>query len=101
MIESFVEGRVRLRSPLLGDTSVADFMRSELLSIEGVNRVTVNPKTSGLLLEYSPSALPISLLMRAVPLFQQVEGLESVPPCDRVGFLKELMGSLKSLLSEK
>ena len=45
MIESFIEGRLRLRSSLLGDKELVAFLSERLLAIDGVTKAEVNPRT--------------------------------------------------------
>ena len=72
MIESFVPGRVRLRSRLLRDPETAGALRRSLLDIRGVRSVSLNERTGGLLLEYDAERLPLSLLSGALPLFERL-----------------------------
>ena len=65
MIESFIEGRVRLRSPLLHDEELARRLSEGLLAIGGVRRAQVNRRTQGLLLEYDKDRLPLERLAPA------------------------------------
>ena len=66
MIESFIEGRVRLRSPLLHDEELARRLSEGLLAIGGVRRAQVNRRTQGLLLEYDKDRLPLERLAPAL-----------------------------------
>ncbi|MDR3231019.1 MAG: hypothetical protein LBT65_06245 [Synergistaceae bacterium] len=94
MIESFIEGRVRLRSPLLADAALAEYLTSRLREIGGVRKVEANPRTNGLLLEYDRTRLPLPVLMRAAPLFSRMEDLEKLPPDKRLSALTGLMNAL-------
>lgn len=99
MIESFTEGRARLRSSLLGDAAFAERLSSGLLEIGGVRKAEVNPRTGGLLLEYDKTRLPLSLLSRAAPLFLEMGALEKLPPGERLSALEALLKKIASALS--
>jgi hypothetical protein len=101
VIESFVEGRVRLRSPLLADAAFAERLTSKLLEIDGVQKVAVNPRTRGLLLEYDRTRLPLPLLTRAASLFSRMNDLENLPAEKRLPALERLMESLAETLKGK
>ena len=75
MIESFIEGRVRLRSPILKDPAARERLREELLKIDGVLKAEVNPRTCGLLLEYDKERLPLSLLRRVAPSLNRLNAM--------------------------
>ena len=101
MLESFIEGRVRLRSPLIFDPAFAERLSSGLLRIGGVQKAEVNPRTGGILLEYDRIRLPLSLLRRAVPLFSQMDALEKLPCGERVPALEALMEKIAAILNEE
>jgi hypothetical protein len=98
VIESFVEGRVRLRSPILEDEAFAGYLESELREIPGVLKAEANARTSGLLLEYDRAAIPLAALMRAAPVLTRICGLESVPPESRAASAGEILRDLKEVL---
>jgi hypothetical protein len=98
MIESFVEGRARLRSPLFAEGAFAERLKSELLKIDGVRRAETNPRTNGLLLEYDKERLPLARLMRASSLFARMDGLVNLPAEERVSALEILMEELREAL---
>ncbi|MDR2175707.1 MAG: hypothetical protein LBO82_07185, partial [Synergistaceae bacterium] len=94
MLESFIEGRVRLRSPLMFDAAFAERLSSGLLKIGGVRKAEVNPRTGGFLLEYDRARLPLSLLRRAAPLFSQMDALENLTADERLPALETLLKTL-------
>jgi hypothetical protein len=98
MIESFTEGRIRLRSPLLADSSMADTLSSELMKIDGVLKVEINPRTAGALLEYDKKRLPLPLLRKAAPLFSRMNDLERMTAEERPAALKDILDSLSKIL---
>ena len=63
MISSFVEGRIRLRAPLLKDPALARQIAEAAVAIPGMLEVTVNPIASSALLRYDPQVLPTQTLM--------------------------------------
>jgi hypothetical protein len=99
MIESFIEGRMRLRSPLLADATLASRLASELLKIDGVQKAEINPRTSGALLEYDKTRLPLSLLKQAAPLFTRMNDLKKLPAGERLAALESLLQELVKILN--
>ena len=97
MIESFVPGRVRLRSRLLKDPGTAEFLKRSLLEVRGVRSVSVNERTGGLLLEYDAVLFPLPVLMKAMPLFERLQALEGKTG-DVLQDADAVLGELKSLL---
>jgi hypothetical protein len=99
MIESFIEGRVRLRSPLLKDPAVRDRLASELLKIDGVLKAEVNPRTNGLLLEYDKKRLPLSLLKQAAPSLNRLNDLTRIPETERASALEDILKAIAGALT--
>ena len=100
MIESFVPGRVRLRSRLLRDPGTAGALRRSLLDIRGVRAASVNERTGGLLLEYDAVLFPLPVLMKAMPLFERLQALEEKTG-DVLQDVDAVLGELKSLLESE
>ena len=100
MIESFVPGRVRLRSRLLRDPGTAGALRRYLLDIRGVRAASVNERTGGLLLEYDTALFPLPVLMKAMPLFERLQALEEKTG-DVLQDVDAVLGELKSLLEDE
>ena len=98
MIESFVPGRVRLRSRLLSEPRTAELLKRALLGIQGVRSVAVNERTGGLLLEYDAERLPLSLLSGALPLFERLRELEIKPIEEALPMMEAVLNRLKTLL---
>jgi hypothetical protein len=98
MIESFVEGRVRLRSPLFADRAFAERLKSELLKIDGVYKAETNPRTNGLLLEYDKERLPLARLMQVSSLFTRLDELVKLPAEERLSSLENLVEKLREAL---
>ncbi|MDR2780522.1 MAG: hypothetical protein LBB28_05300 [Synergistaceae bacterium] len=99
MIESFTEGRVRLRSVLFSDKAMAELASSELMKIDGVLKVEINPRTNGALLEYDKKRLPLPLLRQAASLFSLMSDLERLPPAGRAAGLKDILADLSKTLN--
>jgi hypothetical protein len=99
MIESFVEGRVRLRSPLFADASIADVIASGLARVEGVRKAEVNSRTNGLLLEYDKTRLPLSMLILARDIFVRMSEAESLPPAEIRAAVTSLVAELAAVLN--
>ena len=100
MIESFVPGRVRLRSRLLRDPETAGALKRSLLDIRGVRSASVNERTGGLLLEYDVVLLPLPVLMKAMPLFDRLQALEEKTG-DVLQDVDAVLRELKSLLESE
>lgn len=56
-ITSFMDGRVRLRHPALKRAEQAGQVRELLSALPGMLRVTTNPRTGSLLIEYDPARI--------------------------------------------
>lgn len=71
MITSFINGRVRLRDPRFKDEETCAVLEELLKDHPGVTRVTANPRTGGLLIEYDPDRVSLDeakrLLTAAAP----------------------------------
>jgi hypothetical protein len=100
MIESFIEGRVRLRSPLFADRAFAERLRSGLLKIDGVYKAETNPRTNSLLLEYDKKRLSLARLMQASSLFTRLNELMELPAEKRVSALEVFMENLLHKINE-
>jgi hypothetical protein len=101
MIESFIEGRVRLRSPVLKDPAARERMTAELLKIDGVLKAEANPRTYGLLLEYDKERLPLSLLKQIAPSLCRLNSLTRMPDAERAAALEEILETIAEVLPRK
>ncbi|MDR3280005.1 MAG: hypothetical protein LBT23_05800 [Synergistaceae bacterium] len=99
MIESFIEGRIRLRSPLLADKTLAGRFMEVILTIEGVRAAEVNNRTCGLLLEYDTKRIPMQKLLKAAPILESVAELTKLDPDKRFSALEEALDRLKEVLA--
>ncbi|MBQ9526095.1 MAG: hypothetical protein IJR68_00635 [Fretibacterium sp.] len=100
MIESFIEGRLRLRSSLLGDKELVAFLSERLLAIDGVTKAEVNPRTRGLLLEYDRARFPLERVKRAAPLLERMAEVEKLPTGERGAALLSLLEEMKERLTD-
>ena len=100
MIESFIEGRLRLRSSLLGDKELAAFLSARLLAIDGVTKAEANPRTRGLLLEYDRARVPMERVKKAAPLLERLFAMEKLNASERRLCLASFLDELKGFLSE-
>lgn len=98
MIESFIEGRVRLRSPLFAEGAFVERLRLELLQIDGIDKVEANLRTHSVLLEYDTKLLPLPRLMQASSLLTRMNELTELPAEKRVPALENIMARLRSAL---
>jgi hypothetical protein len=94
MIESFIEGRVRLRSPILKDPVMRERLTAELLKIDGVLKAEVNPRTHGLLLEYDKERLPLSLLKQIAPSLNRLNELTRMSEIERAAALEDIFETI-------
>lgn len=99
MIESFIDGRIRLRTPLFAEHDLAEAFAEMLRSVNGVTHVELNARTCGMLLEYDPKRIPMSLLMKAAPLLERVNRLAGLPHDERRQEMENLLQSLRAVLS--
>jgi hypothetical protein len=99
VIESFIEGRLRLRSPLFADGVFVERLKLELLKIDGVYKAEANLRTGSLLLAYDKKLLPLPRLMQASSLFARMNELMELPAEKRVSALESFMEKLRSALS--
>jgi hypothetical protein len=78
MISSAIEGRIRFRSPQLLDGSALKELEQRLGTTSGILRVSGNPRTGSLLVEYMPSVLSQEQLVEATGLPEEAPA--DVPP---------------------
>lgn len=100
-IESFIPGRMRLRSVLFKDGQCADLISRTLMSIEAVRSASVNELSGGMLLEYDPSSLPIDRLISAAPLFERLDAIEAAPPADRPDALRGILSAIRDAIETR
>ena len=79
LVESFIPGRVRLRSSLL-KSPAAPLILAAFEDLPGVRSVELNRLTGSLLLKYDAAVLTAERLMPALPLFEQIKALEREAP---------------------
>ena len=92
IVESFVPGRIRLRSSLLRDGETAAMLHGAMSAIPGVQSADLNAATGGLLLKYDADALPLEKLSPLLPLLEQVKALDNEPPSPkRTAALRSLL----------
>ena len=92
IVESFVPGRIRLRSSLLYDGETAAMLQGAMSAIPGVRSADLNAATGGLLLKYDADALPLEKLSPLLPLLEQVKALDNEPPSPkRTAALRSLL----------
>ena len=92
IVESFVPGRIRLRSSLLHDGETAAMLQGAMSAIPGVRSADLNAATGSLLLKYDADALPLEKLSPLLPLLEQVKALDNEPPSPkRTAALRSLL----------
>lgn len=100
-IESFIPGRVRLRSPLFKDELCAHTIANALVSVRGVARADVNRLTGGMLLEYDSSEITINRIMSAAPLIERISAAESAEPADRLAMISSMLNDIKEMIERE
>ncbi len=99
IVESFIPGRIRLRSSLLRDAETGAMVRAAFAAIPAVTSAELNPTTGGLLLKYDVVALPLEKLTPLLPFLAQVGDLEKEPPTpERAAKLRALLVKALSLV---
>ena len=92
IVESFVPGRIRLRSSLLHDGETAAMLQGAMSAIPGVQSADLNAAPGSLLLKYDADALPLEKLSPLLPLLEQVKALDNEPPSPkRTAALRSLL----------
>ena len=92
IVDSFVPGRIRLRSSLLRDGETAAMLQGAMSAIPGVRSADLNAATGSLLLKYDADALPLEKLSPLLPLLEQVKELDNEPPSPkRTAALRSLL----------
>ncbi len=75
-VKSLIDGRVRVRHPALRHEKNAAPLRELLGCLPGMNRITINPRTGSLLLEYDPSLLSREDLLSLAGHWEPVDATE-------------------------
>jgi hypothetical protein len=101
IIESFIEGRVRLRSPVLQDPAMCERLTAALLKIDGVLKAEANQRTHGLLLEYDKKRLPLSLLKQIAHSLNRLNDLTRIPDTERTAAIEDILGTIAEVLTGK
>jgi hypothetical protein len=71
MIESFIDGRVRIRSAALRDPGTLAMVEGLIKAQEGILEVTGNPRTGSLLVCYDPDVIPRENLLAAAAMLRE------------------------------
>ena len=84
MITSFFPGRIRLRAPVFKESDLVEKAKSILQKSEAVKKIENNLLTGSVLIEYSPSKVPLEKLTSMQDFFarlaseaQNFDGTES------------------------
>ncbi len=77
-VTSFVEGRLRLRHPILKDSQVVEQIASLLENFPGVESLKHNVRTGSLLLEYDAEVLDQDTLLNIMKQGEQFIDLENI-----------------------
>jgi hypothetical protein len=85
MIESFIDGRVRIRSAALRDTGTLAMVEGLIKDQEGILEVTGNPLTGSLLVCYDPDVIPRENLLAAAEMLREHLGESPAPAVTEEG----------------
>lgn len=84
IVSSFFEGRVRLKAALFKNKEISSQITNILLSSNAVENITVNEVTGSMLIEYSPSKIPLLKIKKAVPYFEKIKDMYEIYKEDAV-----------------
>lgn len=91
-VESFIPGRIRLRSSLIKDPAARELLHAAFSLLPGLKTATLNERTGSLLLTYDPAALPTERLMALLPHLEKLTGIEKMVPGEaRTAALRALL----------
>ena len=99
LVESFIPGRVRLRSSLLKSPAAAPLILAAFENLPGIRSAELNRLTGSLLLKYDASVLTAERLTPALPLLEQIKRLEREAPTPaRTERLRALLEQTRALI---
>lgn len=101
IVSSFFEGRVRLKAALFKNSEINIKLTNMLLSSNAVQNVTVNEKTGSMLIEYSPSKIPLLKIKKAVPLFEKIKEMYDIYEIDAVPDILEIIKEMNIFFNSK
>ena len=93
MITSFFPGRGRLRAPVFKDQELVDKAESILRKSDAVKHIEHNPLTGSVLIEYTPSKVPMEKLFSMQDFFTRLAS-------EAEGFDGSNRGKILSMLEE-
>lgn len=94
IVSSFFEGRVRLKASLLKNSEISRQITDMLTASKSIENITVNEITGSMLIEYSPSKIPLLKIKKSMPYFEKIReiyeiyGEEAVP--EILSIIKEM-----------
>lgn len=101
IVSSFFEGRVRLKASLFKNSEINSQLTNMLLSSNAVQNITVNEKTGSMLIEYSPSKIPLLKIKKAVPLFEKIKEMYDMYEIDAVPDILEIIKEMNIFFNSK
>lgn len=101
IVSSFFEGRVRLKAALFKNSEINSQLTNMLLSSNAVQNITVNEKTGSMLIEYSPSKIPLLKIKKAVPLFEKIKEMYDMYEIDAVPDILEIIKEMDIFFNSK
>lgn len=94
IVSSFFEGRVRLKAAIFKNNEICRQIENMLLHSNAIENISINETTGSMLIEYSPSKIPLLKIKKAMPYFEKIKemyeiyGDESVP--EILSIIKEM-----------
>ncbi|MDT3694152.1 MAG: hypothetical protein ROM03_07040 [Mucispirillum sp.] len=94
IVSSFFEGRVRFKAALFKNSEISRQITDMLMASKSVENITVNEITGSMLIEYSPSKIPLLKIKKSMPYFEKIKeiyeiyGEEAVP--EILSIIKEM-----------
>lgn len=97
--ESFIPGRVRLRSSPLKSSAAAPLILAAFENLPGIRSAELNRLTGSLLLKYAAAVLTAERLTPALPPLEQIERPEREAPTPaRTERLRALLEQTRALI---
>ncbi len=79
IIESFIPGRIRLRSSLIRNRELRRVILSAFQDIRGIREAAANGLTGSLLITYDPGVLTAERLLPLLPCLNSLAEIEQTP----------------------
>ncbi len=78
IVSSFFEGRVRLKASIFKNSDISMQLKDMLLASKSVDNISINEITGSMLIEYSPSKIPLLKIKKAMPYFEKIKEMYEI-----------------------